>query len=82
LLTSFGFNKVVKLIAIGLGLSFLMTLTLPGDIGQMKSKPNFRDLFSKSQGINVLSYVRFFLFGAKDVLFVVALPVFLETYIN
>ena len=34
--------------------------------------------FSKSQGINVLSLARFFLFGARDVWFVVALPVFLE----
>ena len=48
----------------------------------MKSKPIFKDLFSKSQGINVLSFARFFLFGARDVWFVVALPVFLETYLN
>ena len=82
LLTSFGFNKAVELMAIGLGLSFLMTLILPGDIGKMKNKPIFKDLFSKSQGINVLSFARFFLFGARDVWFVVALPVFLETYLN
>ena len=44
----------------------------------MKSKPAFSSLFSKSQGINVLSLARFFLFGARDVWFVVALPVFLE----
>ena len=68
--------------AIGLGVSFLLTLILPGDIGKMKSKPIFKDLFSKSQGINVLSFARFFLFGARDVWFVVALPVFLETYLN
>ena len=44
----------------------------------MKSKPAFSSLFSKSHGINVLSLARFFLFGARDVWFVVALPVFLE----
>lgn len=60
LLTSFGFNKAVELMAIGLGVSFLLTLILPGDIGKMKSKPIFKDLFSKSQGINVLSFARFF----------------------
>ena len=35
-------------------------------------------MFSKSEGINWLSLARFFLFGARDVWFVVALPVFLE----
>jgi len=44
----------------------------------MTTKPAFRALFSKSRGINVLSRARFFLFGARDVWFVVALPVFLE----
>ena len=43
-----------------------------------RQKPAFASLFSKSQGINVLSLARFFLFGARDVWFVVALPVFLE----
>ena len=45
LLTSFGVNKAVELMAIGLGLSFLMTLILPGDIGKMKSQTIFKDLF-------------------------------------
>lgn len=45
----------------------------------MKEKPAFTALFSKSKGINVLSTARFFLFGARDVWFVVALPVFLQT---
>jgi hypothetical protein len=44
----------------------------------MKQKPAFSALFSKSRGINVLSLARFFLFGARDVWFVVALPVFLQ----
>jgi hypothetical protein len=44
----------------------------------MKSKPKFTALFSKSEGINALSLARFFLFGARDVWFVVALPVFLQ----
>ncbi|EHA63631.1 organoarsenical effux MFS transporter ArsJ [Synechococcus sp. WH 8016] len=78
LLTSFGFNVAVGLLAAGLALAFLPTLALPGDFGQMKDKPSLSSLFSKSQGINVLSLARFFLFGARDVWFVVALPVFLE----
>ena len=78
LLTTFGFNVAVGLLATGLAFAFLPTLALPGDFGQMKDKPSLSSLFSKSQGINVLSLARFFLFGARDVWFVVALPVFLE----
>jgi len=78
LLTSIGFSAAVGAMAAGLFLSFLMTLVLPGDLGRMKQKPAFSALFSKSTGINVLSLARFFLFGARDVWFVVALPVFLQ----
>jgi len=78
LLTSIGFNAAVGAMAAGLFLAFLLTLVLPGEIGRMKQKPGFSALFSKSEGINVLSLARFFLFGARDVWFVVALPVFLQ----
>jgi len=44
----------------------------------MKNKPKFNQIFSNSQAINFLSLARFFLFGARDVWFVVALPVFLH----
>ena len=78
LLTALGFNAAVGWMAAGLALAFLITLVLPAEIGKMKSKPAFSALLSKSKGINVLSLARFFLFGARDVWFVVALPVFLE----
>jgi hypothetical protein len=78
LLTTIGFNAAVGAMAAGLFLSFLMTLVLPGEIGRMKQKPALTALWSQSQGINVLSLARFFLFGARDVWFVVALPVFLQ----
>ncbi|MEB3316861.1 MAG: organoarsenical effux MFS transporter ArsJ [Cyanobacteriota bacterium] len=78
LLTTMGFNAAVGAMAAGLFLAFLLTLVLPAEIGRMKRKPGFSALFSKSQGINVLSLARFFLFGARDVWFVVALPVFLQ----
>ncbi|SBO43254.1 organoarsenical effux MFS transporter ArsJ [Cyanobium sp. NIES-981] len=78
LLTTLGFNAAVGAMAAGLFLAFLLTLVLPGDLGRMKRKPAFTALFSKSRGINVLSLARFFLFGARDVWFVVALPVFLQ----
>ncbi|MFY7696765.1 MAG: MFS transporter, partial [Cyanobium sp.] len=73
-----GFRLAVALMAAGLSIAFCATLVLPADMGRMRSKPAFTALFSKSRGINVLSLARFFLFGARDVWFVVALPVFLE----
>jgi hypothetical protein len=79
LLTTLGFNAAVALMAAALLLSFLLTLVLPEQMGRMKQKPAFNALFSKSRGINVLSLARFFLFGARDVWFVVALPVFLQS---
>ncbi len=78
LLATIGFNAAVAAMAAGLFMAFLVTLVLPGEIGRMKEKPAFTALFSKSKGINVLSLARFFLFGARDVWFVVALPVFLQ----
>ncbi len=78
LLATIGFNAAVGAMAGALLLSFSGTLILPADLGRMKQKPAFGALFSPSRGINGLSLARFFLFGARDVWFVVALPVFLE----
>ncbi len=73
-----GFNNAVWMMGLGLCFAFFLTLCLPKDSGKMKRKPIFKDLYSKSKGINILSSARFFLFGARDVWFVVALPVFLD----
>ncbi|MEZ5226633.1 MAG: organoarsenical effux MFS transporter ArsJ [Acidimicrobiales bacterium] len=48
------------------------------DIGKAKKKPALRSILSKSTAINRLSAARFFLFGSRDIWFVVALPVFLD----
>jgi predicted MFS family arabinose efflux permease len=50
---------------------------LQRDLGRAAGKPKFRDLLSKSRPVNLLSAARLFLFGARDVWFVVALPVYL-----
>jgi predicted MFS family arabinose efflux permease len=49
------------------------------DLGRASRKPSFRDLLSKSRPVNLLSGARLLLFGARDVWFVVALPVYLAT---
>lgn len=78
LLTAIGFRPAILLMAMGLALVWLLSLaTLKRDLGKASGKPKFRDIFSKSRAINQLSGARMFLFGARDVWFVVALPVFL-----
>ena len=53
-------------------------IMLDGDIGRAKRKPPLRSILSKSSAINRLSAARFFLFGSRDIWFVVALPIFLD----
>ncbi len=78
LLTWLGFAPAVAVIAIVLALVWVLSLwLLRRDLGKASAKPKFRDIFSKSRAINLLSAARMFLFGARDVWFVVALPVFL-----
>ena len=56
----------------------LLLMFLNEDIGKAKKKPPLRSVLSKSSAINRLSVARFFLFGSRDIWFVVALPVFLS----
>ncbi|MDL0440578.1 organoarsenical effux MFS transporter ArsJ [Stutzerimonas frequens] len=79
LLTLLGFAGAVLSMAAVLALVWLASLVLlKKDLGKAKAKPKFRDILSKSHAINVLSAARLFLFGARDVWFVVALPVYLS----
>ncbi len=79
LLMWLGFAGAVAAMAVALALVWLLSLVLlKKDLGKAKNKPKFRDIFSKSRAINILSAARMFLFGARDVWFVVALPVFLS----
>jgi MFS family permease len=80
LLSVIGFQYSMVLMASVLALVFIGSIIwLENDLGKAKSKPKFKQLFSKSDSINVLSLARMFLFGARDVWFVVALPVYLGT---
>ncbi len=80
LLVLLGFAGAVLAMAAVLAAIWLASLfLLKKDLGKAKAKPKFRDLLSKSRAINILSAARLFLFGARDVWFVVALPVYLST---
>lgn len=78
LLTAIGFRSAVAAMALALTLVLIVGLALlKRDLGKAKSKPKFHEILSQSRAINLLSAARMFLFGARDVWFVVALPVFL-----
>lgn len=78
LLSYIGFQYAVLSMAAVLIVVFIASLiSLEKDLGKAKSKPKFKQIFSKSSSINILSAARMFLFGARDVWFVVALPIYL-----
>ncbi|MGS0534595.1 organoarsenical effux MFS transporter ArsJ [Pseudoalteromonas sp. SaAl2] len=78
LLTLLEFHGAILAMICMLTAVWLFSLfALKEDLGKAKNKAKFSELFSKSKAINVLSAARLFLFGARDVWFVVALPVFL-----
>ena len=78
-LSAFGFSTSIAGMALGLSVIAAATLIfLDREMGKASFKPKFSNLWSKSPQINMLSAARLFLFGSRDVWFVVALPVFLQ----
>jgi len=78
LLESFGFQVGLWLIASGLGLVFVGVLTLvPRLMGKSRASASAREFFARNRGVNLLAAARVALFGARDVWFVVGVPVFL-----
>jgi predicted MFS family arabinose efflux permease len=76
-----GFTHALWLMAALLGVVFVAgLLLLPSQLGKAKSSKTIRELFGKSRGVNLLAAARIFMFGARDVWFVVGLPVFLYAY--
>ncbi|RCU51018.1 MFS transporter [Corallincola holothuriorum] len=78
LLAWIGFRGSMFLMAGVLCLVLIASLMLlQKDLGKTKRKPKFTEIFSKSRSVNILSAARLCLFAARDVWFVVALPVYL-----
>jgi predicted MFS family arabinose efflux permease len=78
LLDLIGFKPALWLMAALIGVILVAgLLLLPRQLGKAKSSKSMRELFAKSRSINLLAAARIFLFGARDVWFVVGLPVFL-----
>ena len=79
LLAVLGYRHSLCAMAVGLGVVLIgSVLSLPRELGKSKAKSKFKGLLSKTREVNVLSAARFFLFGARDIWFVVGVPVFLS----
>jgi predicted MFS family arabinose efflux permease len=73
-----GFHPALWLMAGMLALVLTgVLLSLPRTLGKAKSSKSFRELFAKTRAINLLAAARIFMFGSRDVWFVVGLPVYL-----
>ena len=83
LLAALGFR--VALLAMAGGLMVVLSgsvLSLPREMGKAKSKSKFSGILSKSREVNIISAARFFLFGARDIWFVVGVPIFLSVHLG
>lgn len=77
LLTVVGFQPALMLLgALVLTALALATTLIRGDLGAANKKAKFTQMFSHNRAVNILAAARIFLFGARDVWFVVGLPVF------
>jgi len=83
LLTVLEFRGAVLGLLLPIFLAILISLiSLKKELGKTEYKAKFQDIFSASVSVNRLSAARFFLFGSRDVWFVVALPVYLSTTLD
>jgi len=83
LLSALGFRGALTAMALGVAavLAFVLAF-LPAAIGQAKKKAPFSGILSNSPGINRLSLARLALFAARDVWFVVSVPIFLASVLG
>src|SRR4249919_2689447 len=83
LLSALGFRGALGAMAGGVLMVLILVVgTLPASIGQAKKKPKFAGILSNSSGINRLSLARLALFAARDVWFVVSVPIFLASVLG
>lgn len=78
LMAALGFHGALLAMAAGVAVVLAgVLLALPGFIGRASRKAPFASVFSHSRAINRLSLARLALFAARDVWFVVSVPIFL-----
>ena len=80
LLTVVGFRPALALLMALVAAALVVVLGLMrGELGRSDRSARFAQMFSNNRAVNVLAAARVFLFAARDVWFVVGLPVFLRT---
>ena len=83
LLATVGFQYAVATMAAALAVVLVLSiLLLDRNTGIAQNPKPFKHLCSTSSAVNRLSAARFFLFGSRDIWFVVALPVFLQSQLE
>jgi predicted MFS family arabinose efflux permease len=83
LLAQLGFRSACVAMATALVVALIASVVLlPVAAGKSKSKPSLGQLFAHDARVNWLSAARLFLFGSRDIWFVLALPVFLSEVLN
>lgn len=83
LLSLIGFQAAVWTILAVVALALVVAAAMMrGGLGVANKKAKFSQMFSRNRAVNVLAVARLFLFAARDVWFVVGLPVFLSTVLG
>ncbi|EXI67625.1 MAG: Major Facilitator Superfamily protein [Candidatus Accumulibacter adjunctus] len=83
LLTLLGFQTALQLLAALVAATLIAAaLLMRGGLGEANRKAKFGQMFSRNGAVNKLAAARIFLFGARDVWFVVGLPVFLSSVLG
>jgi len=76
-LGEFGFHAVVQGMAVFLGvILMILILRMPAGLPAGRRNAKFKEFFSRNKNVNWLSVARVFLFGARDVWFVVGIPIY------
>ncbi|MEM1351185.1 MAG: organoarsenical effux MFS transporter ArsJ [Pseudomonadota bacterium] len=71
------FNAAVLFMAAFLATVLIaLLLKMPKGLPTGRKSAKFSEVFSKNRNINLLSFARMFLFGARDVWFVVGIPIY------
>ena len=77
LLGLFGFTaSVTGMAALLAAILLLIMLKMPAGLPAGRKDAKFTEVFSKNRDVNWLSFARLFLFGARDVWFVVGIPIY------
>ena len=83
LLTLFGFQAAALTLATMALIALVLTSSLMrGHLGRPDKTAKFTQMFSNNRAVNVLAAARIFLFAARDVWFVVALPFYLYSVLG